>query len=658
MLNEKNPFTITSSDIPGGDLRGKYKKTWTEESFDVERQGKTKISIAHTKNYLGTSITSRMIALLSLIVILGILLIFSRVFYLQIIKGSYYRNLAEGNRIRLEPIPSERGIIYDRFNRELVQNVPSFSLAIVPQDLPRNVAERATILEHVATLSNLSIDTINALLHKYSSYSYESIILKESLDYTTALKLYVQNADLPGVQIKSGSQRSYAPSVNTSTLSSAPILGYLARLNDQELSDLHGRGYLASDNIGKVGVEKSYESYLRGTYGRKKIEVSASGKEQSVLAVDPPIPGQNVTLTIDLDAQTKLETLVKSTAERIKNRRIVAIALNPTNGEILAMVSWPTFDNNKFSGGIDQKTYNSYINDPDLPLFNRAIAGTYPPGSTVKLVMAAAALQEKIIAKGTAFSSVGGITVGGQLFKDWKTGGHGTTNVLRALAWSVNTFFYYVGGGYEKFAGLGIDTMREYFNAFGLSHETGVDIPGEKSGFIPSKEWKKETKGENWYVGDTYNVSIGQGDLLVTPLQVAVWTATIANGGTTITPHVGKSVTEPLTKKVTALQFSTHNTTLVSPQNLAIVREGMRDCVTYGSCQPLKSLPFEAAGKTGTAQWNKTQPTHAWFTSFAPYKNPQIVVTVLIENGGEGSVVALPIANGFLDWWGKKYLLR
>lgn len=656
MPNNKNPFTITSADIPDGNLTGKYRKKWVEESLDIDDGERNRLAVAHTTRYLGTSISTRMVKILLASMLFALLIILGRVFYLQIIKGGYYRSLAEGNRIRLTPIPAERGIIYDRFNRELTQNVPNFLLAIVPQDLPRDPIEREKIIDHVAAISGRPIDDIKTLLTKYSAYSYESITVKENLDYKTALTLYVQNANLPGVTIESGSERSYVSSVTTSTLSLSHILGYLGKLNDQELQTLHDQGYLASDNIGKVGVEKSYESYLRGQYGRKKIEVNAAGKEQAILAVDPPTPGQNLTLTIDLDAQKKMESLVKGTAEKTKNRRIAAVALNPKTGEILAMVNWPTFDNNKFSGGIDQATYSSYLNDPDHPLFNRVIGGSYPPGSTIKLVISAAALQEGIITRNTTVNSVGGITVGGQLFKDWKVGGHGITNVLKALAWSVNTFFYYVGGGYEQFVGLGVDRIDRYLDAFGLSHATGIDLPGENAGFIPSKDWKEKTRGQSWFVGDTYNISIGQGDILVTPLQVAEWTAAVANGGTLVTPHVGKSVTDPVTKKTTVFQYPSHSDGLVSQENLAIVREGMRDCVTYGSCQPLKTLPFAAAGKTGTAQWSKTHPTHAWFTSFAPYSDPQIVVTVLVEDGGEGSTVALPIANGFLDWWGKKYL--
>lgn len=658
-MTKKNPFKISNENISSGDLGGHYKDVWVEESFDIEDDDKKRLTIAHTKKYLGASIGGPKIRLFLFFIIISFGIIVSRVFYLQIISGDYYRSLAEGNRIRRLPIPAERGIIYDRFNHELVRNVPGFSLTIIPQDLPHDSQTLENVIEKTASLGGLSPDNLKELLKKTSPYSYESVTVKENLDYQTALSLYVQNSNLPGVEIESGSERNYTIVANTkenNILSLSHLLGYLGKLNQNDLDQLRSAGYLSSDKLGKAGLEKIYESYLRGTYGRKKIEVNATGKEQDVLAVEAPIPGKNIILTIDLNAQKKMESLVKATAEKTGKRKIAAIAMNPQNGEILALVSWPTFDNNDFANGINKITYQKYLDDPDLPLFNRTIAGAYPPGSTVKLIVSAAALQEKIIDKNTSVNSVGGIRVGGILFKDWKPGGHGNTNVAKAIAWSVNTFFYYVGGGYDKFIGLGIDRLAKYFNAFGLAQKTNIDLPGENSGFVPTKEWKKKIKGDSWFVGDTYNVSIGQGDMLVTPIQVAEWTAVIANGGVLVTPHLAQKIVDPVTKKITTLTYPNKNNGLVGDNNLQIVRQGMRDCVAYGSCKMLGQLTFDAAGKTGTAQWSKNHPTHAWFTSFAPFQNPQIVVTVLVEDGGEGATISMPIAKNFLDWWGKKYL--
>ena len=251
--------------------------------------------------------------------------------------------------------------------------------------------------------------------------------------------------------------------------------------------------------------------------------------------------------------------------------------------------------------------------------------------------------------------STGGLEIGDRMFRDWKAGGHGTTNVTRGIAWSVNTFFYYVGGGYKNFVGLGVDRIIKYMYLFNLGKKTEIDLTGEATGFVPSKDWKFKTKGEQWYVGDTYNLSIGQGDLLVTPLQVAVWTSAVANGGSVVQPHLGMHLEEPVTHNKIPLNFKKSNVP-VSAANLAIVRLGMKECVDYGSCQIMKTLPFSSGGKTGTAQWNANKDNHAWYTSFAPYDNPQIVVSILVEEGEEGSTAAQPIARDFLLWWGKKYL--
>jgi len=651
-----NPFNIREK-INHGDLDGKYRHNWVEESFDCEDKIGKQIPLAQTKSYLGTSVSPKKNSILMMLVIAGLFIIFLKTFYLQTIKGGFNRQLAEGNRIRLRPIVSERGIIYDRFHKELVENVPNFSLAIIPQDLPRDSQKREEIVNKVVELTGVPKEQITDLLKKYSSYSYASLVIKENLNYESALKLYIRSAELPGISIEKGSKRKYK--VDSESVSSTPsfshLLGYLGKLNDEEAGRLKNDGYLLFDNIGKIGLEKSYELELRGKYGLKKVEVDALGREQNVLAEDPPQAGKNLILTIDIEAQKKLELLTKNMLAVAGRKKAAAIAMDPRDGSILALVSLPAFDNNEFSGGISRQNYDRYIQDQNNPLFNRVIGGTYPSGSTVKLIIAAAGLQEKVITPNTAFLSVGGLQIGDRFFRDWKAGGHGITNVTKAIAWSVNTFFYYTGGGYKDFVGLGVDKIVKYMKFFGISEKTGVDLPGEATGFLPSKDWKYKTKKETWFVGDTYNLSIGQGDLLVTPLQVAVWTAAVANGGRVVQPHLADKLEEPIKHEETALIFGSYDVP-VSPENLALVRKGMKECVVYGSCQLMQTLPFTSGGKTGTAQWNAGKENHAWFTSFAPSEQPRIVVTVLVEEGKEGSVTAEPIARDFLQWWGKKYL--
>ncbi len=651
-------FEIESENNDWQKLEGKFRHNWVEENLHLENQSFKHTTSTGTRKYLGKSILKKRLLAFIIILGLGISTIFFRSFYTQIIKGDYYRNLAENNRIRIRPIAAERGTIFDRFGKQLVQNVPNFSLSIVPQDLPTNKTKRQEVIVKLASLSGLTEDYIQNLLLKYKNYSYESLVLKDNLDYDTSLKIYIESVQMPGILVEGGTKRNYIYSSNTnasSTMSLSHVLGYLGKLNDKELEENHANGYQVSDGIGKTGIEKNYEKDLRGIYGRKKIEVNSTGREQNVVAEEPPTPGKNLWLTIDLEAQNKLEQLIKNYVATHGEHRVSAVALDPRNGEIIALVSWPSFDNNLFSNGITQVDYNKYLENPDNPLFNRAIGGNIPSGSIVKPIVAAAALEEKIIDANKGFLSNGGIQVGKWYFKDWKAGGHGMTNVTKALAWSVNTFFYYIGGGYGNFTGLGVDKIIEYMRKFNLAQKTGIDIPGESAGFLPSKEWKKTTKGESWYVGDTYNLSIGQGDLLVTPLQASVWTAAFANGGTIVKPHLAMQLLDKddVTNK---FLFPPINTNVVSAKTTEIVRQGMRDCVLTGSCQLLKSLPFTAAGKTGTAQWNSTKPEHAWFTAFAPYESPQIAITVLIEEGGQGSTVSMPIANEFLKWWGKKYL--
>ncbi|MEK7097236.1 MAG: penicillin-binding transpeptidase domain-containing protein, partial [Patescibacteria group bacterium] len=289
--------------------------------------------------------------------------------------------------------------------------------------------------------------------------------------------------------------------------------------------------------------------------------------------------------------------------------------------------------------------------NPDNPLFNRAVSGEYPSGSTIKPVMAAAAFEEGVITEKTSFLSSGGLRIGEWFFPDWKAGGHGVTNVRKAIAESVNTFFYYIGGGFQDFIGLGIERIVKYEKMFGLGSQTGVDLPGEASGFLPSKEWKEKTKNEKWYIGDTYHVAIGQGDLTATPLQIAMFTGFFANNGKIYRPHFVREILDSKDNPAKEIEEDPIRENFISDYNIKVVREGMRQTVTAGSARSLSLLPVEAAGKTGTAQWSSKKDPHAWFTGFAPYDYPQIVFTILIEEGREGSTVAVPIAKEFLEWY-------
>ncbi len=643
-----------------GSLLSKREKfSWVEESFVFHKNSGKQVATIQSNEYLGSSLTKKRIFLFLGILSFLYLILVGRLASLQLFHGAGYVAKAEGNRERVVPIPAERGLIYDRNNVELTKNVPSFSLALIPQELPRDKNEREKIVQKLAVITNQDANAIRETLKEYGSYSYESIVIQEDIDYETALTLQIQASDLPGISIKRGSKRLYTQgkAVNggqttSSTLSLSHILGYEGKLNKPELDRLYASGYLPSDAIGKSGIEKEYETQLRGFYGKQRLEVNAFGKGQSIISQEPPYPGSHLILSIDSKMQEQLELIMQKEMEKIGQKKGAAVVMNPKNGEILAMVSLPSFDNNDFSGGISKDKYAMYANDENAPLFNRAFGGNYPSGSTIKPVMAAAALQEGIITPSTSFLSNGGLRVGPWFFPDWKAGGHGITNVRKSLAQSVNTFYYYIGGGYDSFQGLGVDRIEEYLLKFHFAEPLGIDLPGEVAGFVPSRAWK-EKKNEKWYVGDTYNLSIGQGDLLVTPLQIAEMTSFFANGGTLYKPHVVKSVLDPVTKKSEEVKSVILGKNMVNQNAIDTVRLGMKDCTEGGSCSRLSLLPFSSAGKTGTAQWNRNKPNHAWFTSFAPFENPEIVVTVLVEEGAEGSKIAAPIAYDFYKWWGE-----
>lgn len=632
---------------------------WVEESLVFEQRIGRQVPLPQDKNFVGTRFTSRMARYSFFILLSVFLLIFFRFFYLQIIKGGEYRSAAEGNRQKIIPIFAERGLIFDANGAQLTKNIPNFYLALVPQELPRDLKEREKVITRLSDLMRQNPDEIRQMIEKYGSYSHESVVIQEDLDYDTALSVLVSALDLPGIEIQRGSKRLYYnfnsktpwKTATSTPHSLSPLLGYIGKLSQIELNNYYGLGYLPADYIGKTGIENKYEKELRGIYGKKRVEVDAWGKERAVLAEETPIPGKHVYLTIDMGMQKKLEELIGATLKNNRKARAAGIVMNPNTGGILAMANLPTFDNNDFSGGISQEIYKNYLQNENKPLFNRAIGGLFPSGSVIKLTIAYAALQEGIITNQTTFLSNGGIQIGDWFFPDWLAGGHGPTDVKKSLAWSVNTFYYYIGGGYKNFTGLGVDLIGKYLKYFGFGKKLGIDLPGEKSGLIPSREWKEKTTGERWYVGDTYNLSIGQGGLLVTPLQINSLTAIVANGGTLFQPHLLNYFENPLTKNQERFIPKKINNYSFNDRHLSTIKAGMVDCVKYGSCRRLSLLPFSVAGKTGTAQWNKNKSNHAWFTSFAPVDKPEIVVTILVEEGGEGSGIAAPIAFDFYNWW-------
>lgn len=598
--------------------------------------------VTHLKDermFVGMGISRhRMVASL-IVVFLALGTLSARAGWMQIVHGGAYKIEADDNRFRIEVLPARRGIVRDRNGVVLAENTPSFDVQVRWADLPRDEEERNAVIAKVSRIIGVSESDIKTALGEDDVPVDEWVEISKDIPYEQAIEMSIHLPYFSGVFLVSTAKRIYPHSKETPSLSH--VIGYAGSINQEEYTEKKSDGYRRTDEIGKVGIEKSAESQIRGTVGERKTEVDAFGHPRTVVEERKAIDGEDVVSTIDLALQDATEKALKKGIEEKKVSRGSAILMEAKTGEILAIVSWPSYDNNIFTGSVSSTVYQSLLSDENRPLLPRAWAGQFPSGSVIKPLIAVAALEEGIITPKTTVFSVGGINVGPWFFPDWKAGGHGAVNVRSALAWSVNTFFYYIGGGYDTFRGLGVTKLSDWMKRFGLGSVLGLDITGESAGHVPSDQWKKETKGESWYIGDTYNLSIGQGDLLVTPLQIARVTATIANGGKLVVPHVIRQNREEAPASIA-----------VKLESLQVVREGMHDTVTYGSGRRLSSLPFSSAGKTGTAQWRADRTNHAWYTGFAPYEDPEVVVTVLVEEGEEGSSVAVPIAQEILQaWW-------
>lgn len=636
-----------------------YRLAWTEDSFSCGGVGREKV---------GRSFDSIRLPLIGFAMLLFMGVLVARAAYLQVYKGDYYYQMAEGNRIRIERVEAKRGIIYDSSGHALVTNKANFLLYFVPSDLPKDESQKSLIIDRVSQIlaegagsivspvepeKALTPEDVRAVIgtelakvKKGSLESYQPLFIADKIQYDKAMLLSLESANWQGVVLSSRSGREY----HLPSLSTAHLLGYTGKINEEELGRA-GSEYQLIDYLGKSGLEYFWENELKGVSGKKQIEVDALGREKKILSSQKAEDGRSLLLSLDSQAQQKLEELIKVTLEKAKLTKASAIVMNPNNGEIIAMVSLPSYDNNVFARGIKNNEYKALVENDDRPLFSRAVAGAFPSGSTIKPVMSAAALEEGIINERTTILSNGGIRIGQWYFPDWKAGGHGMTDVKKAIAQSVNTFFYYIGGGYQGFTGLGVERIVRYEKMFGLGEQTGVDLPGEAAGFLPTKEWKKEAKSENWYIGDTYHLSIGQGDLTATPLQVALFTSVFANGGTVYRPHLVRALLSNEEKFSRPIEIVPVKENFLKPDTVRIVREGMRQTVTSGSARSLSSLSVTSAGKTGTAQWSSKAAPHAWYTGFAPFEKPEIVVTILIEEGKEGSTIAVPIVKDFYSWY-------
>ena len=591
------------------------------------------------------------------IIILAVFALLVRLSYLQLSIGQLLFERGEENYLRVYITRALRGIIYDRNGIQLVENIPNDNAAIIPADLPRDEAERQKLFENLSTLLSIPASEINDLSEKYR-FLYTPIVIKANIDHDTKLTLLSQFANQSsGVLVLEDFSRRYLAS--SSGLSHS--LGYLGKVSEAEWKNADG-AYTLDSTIGKSGLEKNYEQLLRGINGTQKIVVDARHTKVDTLFTSAPENGCDLVTTIDANLENKIKNMLQTTITNYNATGGSVVVLNPQNGQVLSIVSLPGFDNNIFAQGIRGKAevaeYERLLNDKNTPFLNRAISGTYPPGSTFKIVTASSVLENDIVTPTDRLEAPGQISVPNQfdptqsfIYKDWKPTGHGTISIIDALAVSSDTFFYKVSGGYQGFTGVGAEKISEFANKFGLGQVLNIDLPGEQPGLVPTPNWKKEKLDQPWVTGDTYNYAIGQGYLLTTPLQVAGFTSVIASGGKLYQPYLVKEIKNCANSSRKDPQILQQN--FLQPSTLATVREGMYDTIysDVGTAKSLRTLPFKVAGKTGTAQFNNNQNVHAWFTAFAPYDNPELVVTVMIEGGGEGSAIAVPIAKQIFQWW-------
>jgi penicillin-binding protein 2 len=633
-----NPFIIEASPKKIKDRRlGRFDRGFGSGTFDYSGGYQA----------LKTAIDHKRVVIFFLIIAVALVALLGRVFYLQIIQGDYWFSIAEGNRIRVEKTLAPRGVIFDSSKKPLVGNEPNFVLSFVPGDLVGQPSETENFLNFLsAQIPEVKIEDVKQLLAKAKPYAIQDEEILDNIPYERALELMLKIKNQPALHLSYFSKRHYL----TADYGLAAVLGYLGKIGSAEWPDLKNQDYLIIERVGKTGLEKIYEKDLRGIPGEKKTEVDAKGNIKKIISDDLPQKGANLVLGLNAELNKILAARLCAAAAPYGGKA-AGVALNPNNGEILAYVSCPLFDNNLFS---DTKTNSQKINallqDERQPLFNRPVQGEYPAGSVFKLIMAAAGLQEKIITPLTTVLSTGGLKIEQWFFPDWRAGGHGVTSVVKAIAESVNTFFYYVGGGFGDFTGLGVDKIIEYAKKFHFSQTLGIDLPGESSGFLPSRDWKFQTKGEEWYIGDTYHLSIGQGDLTVTPLQISALTAYFANGGVLYQPHLVKEFIFDRGESQEVKPKILENN-IVDSEYIETIRRGMRAAVTAGSAKILLTLPVAAAAKTGTAQVGGNKNPHAWFTAFAPFDHPEIALTIMIENGVEGSVTAAPVARDVLQFY-------
>jgi penicillin-binding protein 2 len=557
-----------------------------------------------------------------------------RLWDLQVIKGQKYQDIAENNRLRVVGVSAPRGIIYDRHMNPLVRNIPSFDIAVTGGDLSLDDRTMTALGE----LIGLDPSVIKKSIVAGQRTPFQSIKLKRGVTFEEVAKVEAGKIDFPGLQIDAVIDREYSYGNFASH-----VIGYLGRLTREQSVSPEYEGVPSTAFIGQRGVEKIYDGILRGTPGKRFLEVDATGSVIRNAGLKYPVKGDDVTLTIDLAVQSEAEKSLKGVTGSV-------VVLDSENGEILVMASSPSFDPNIFARGISYSDWNGLLLHPGKPLLNRAIQSQYPPGSTFKIITAFAALEEGLITGETRFDCKGSINFGRD-FRCWKARGHGLTDLYRAIVESCDVFFYEIGKR------LSIDTLSRYAIGFGLGVPVGIELEDERAGIVPSTDWKLRFKKERWYRGETLNTVIGQGYLTATPIQVARFLAAAINGGKVLRPHVLKE--DGADNIIRRLDLRAGNVEFIKRALVGVVEE--RD----GTGNLARSEIVGIGGKTGTTQViGKSERTgrlpenfrdHAWFVAYAPEDNPRIVISVFVEHGGHGSTVAAPIAKRVIEAYFRRH---
>jgi len=567
---------------------------------------------------------------ISISMILVIFILIVRLGFLQVYEGEYYAGLADGNRIRLIPSMAPRGTFYDRNGNLLVTNRPGFTVSLLPLTAPIS----DDVVTRLAALLSVDKESIETKIAQHSGF--DPIRIKNDVGPEILTIIEEQKDAYPGVVIEVQPIRNY---INKEM--AAHVFGYVSEISDDELEKRKDEGYKSGDIIGKFGLEKVYDAQLRGVNGGEQVEVDAAGKPVQILGKKEPIPGNNLVLTIDEKIQKAAERAIDEQLVKINAKAAAAVVMNPKTGAVLAMVSRPAFDPNLFAHGISTKDWKAINDNPNFPMDNKAITGEYPPGSTFKIVTGSAALQEGKVTPEEKILDTGRHWLIPKVNADGEA--LGWINFRQALAHSDNVYFYEMGNR------VGIDKLESYARMFGLGAKTGINLPYEADGLVANRAYKRKVYNDDWYLSETFDAAIGQGFNLATPLQMAAVMGEIASGGIRYRPYLVQKIVAPDGKLIEDFEPEVVKKLDISPQFITLIQEGLHDVTTFGTAASMfKDFPVDLAGKTGTAE-NPHGKDHGWFVAYGPFADPNIVVAVLVENGGYGAQSAVPIGKKILE---------